>query len=109
MFGHVAVENSPPIMRNDEEAVQHAESQRRNVEEIHCGDGFTMILEKSCPALCWLRISRRFPHPTQHRSLGERRAKPACCRGASPCRKGSSESILTSSLAGDIARCHFEA
>jgi len=48
MFGHVAVENSPPIMRNDEEAVQHAESQRRNGEEIHCGDGFTMILEKSC-------------------------------------------------------------
>ena len=75
MFGHVAVENSPPIMRNDEEAVQHAESQRRNGEEIHCGDGFTMILEKSCPALCWLRISRRFPHPTQHRSLGNIEAK----------------------------------
>jgi hypothetical protein len=33
-----------------------------------------------------------------HRPHGVRRAKPACCRGASPCRKGSSESILTSSF-----------
>src|ERR1700730_17560472 len=40
------------------------------------------------------------------RPTGERRAKPACCRGASPYRKGSSESILTPGLAGDIVRCH---
>jgi len=45
---------------------------------------------------------------TNYRPLGVRRAKPACCRGASPYRKGSSESILTSSLAGDIARCHLK-
>jgi hypothetical protein len=34
-----------------------------------------------------------------------RRDKPTCCRGASPCRKGNSESILPSSLAWHIARC----
>ena len=39
MFGHVAVEDPSPVMRNDEEAVQHAESQRRYGEEIHCRDG----------------------------------------------------------------------
>jgi thioredoxin reductase (NADPH) len=37
--------------------------------------------------------------------LTVRRDKPTCCRGASPCRKGNSESILTSSLAWHIARC----
>jgi len=37
---------------------------------------------------------------------GERRDKPACCRGCkSPTGKESSESILASSLAGRIARC----
>src|SRR6266568_1066853 len=41
-----------------------------------------------------------------YRPTGVRRDKPACCRGASPYRKGSSESILTSSLAGVIVRCH---
>ena len=40
-----------------------------------------------------------------NRQTGERRAKLACCRGASPCRKGRSESILTSSLAGGTVKC----
>ena len=40
------------------------------------------------------------------RLSGERRDKPACCRGCkSPTEKESSESILASSLAGGIARC----
>jgi hypothetical protein len=46
------------------------------------------------------------PHLARDGLLRVRRVKPACCRGCkSPTRKGSSESILTSSLAGDIARC----
>ncbi len=37
------------------------------------------------------------------RQLGERRDKPACCRGCkSPTGKENSDSILASSLAGDM-------
>src|SRR5215470_6120181 len=40
---------------------------------------------------------------------GERRDKPACCRGCkSPTGKESSESILASSLAGDTVRCRLK-
>ena len=46
MFGHVAVENPSPVMRNDEVAVQHAEGQRRHGKEIHRGDGFTMVTQE---------------------------------------------------------------
>ena len=49
------------------------------------------------------RARRLFPDV---RPFGERRDKPACCRGCkSPTGKENSESILASSLAGYIARC----
>ena len=46
MLRHIAVENSPPIMRNREEAIKHAEGERRYCEEVHRGDGFPMITQK---------------------------------------------------------------
>ena len=49
MFGHITVQDSPPVMGNDEEAVENAESQRRLGEEVHRGDGFPMIAQKSRP------------------------------------------------------------
>ena len=60
MFGHVAVENPSPVMRNDEVAVQHAEGQRRHGKEIHRGDGFTMVTQERRPSLCWFRTSCEF-------------------------------------------------
>ena len=39
MPGHIAVKDTPPVMRDNEEAIQHAESQRRDGEEVHCRDG----------------------------------------------------------------------
>jgi hypothetical protein len=50
VFGHIAVKDAPPIMRNDEEAVENAEGERRHGEEIHRGDGFTMIAQKRRPS-----------------------------------------------------------
>ena len=50
VFGHIAVQDAPPVMRNDEEAVEHAKGQRRHGEEVHCGNGFTMIIQKSRPS-----------------------------------------------------------
>ena len=65
MLGHVAMKDTPSIMRDDEEAVKHAERQRRHGKEIHRSDGFPMIAQKGRPSLCRIRIPWRFPHPAQ--------------------------------------------
>ena len=69
MPGEVAVQNSPPVVRDDEEAVKHAEGERGHSEEVHRGDGFAMVAQKPRPSFGRLRISRSFLHPTQHGSL----------------------------------------
>ena len=66
MLRHMAAENSPSIMRNDKEAIQRAEGERRHGKEIHRSDGFPMIAQKGRPSLCPIRIPWRFPHPAQH-------------------------------------------
>jgi hypothetical protein len=43
LTGHVAVQNLPAVVADDEEAVQNSERQRRHSEEAHCGDCFAMI------------------------------------------------------------------
>jgi hypothetical protein len=50
-------------------AIQHAESDRRNSEEVHRGNRFPVNAEKGKPAPGWLRISRCPFHPTRNRSL----------------------------------------
>lgn len=42
----VEVQHTPPVMGNDEEAVEDAKSERRHGEEIHGGDGLPMIAQK---------------------------------------------------------------
>ena len=69
MPGSVKMQNPPPVMRDDEETVKHAEGERLHSKEIHCGDSFPMIAEKRRPSLCALRIPRSFSHPAQHRTL----------------------------------------
>jgi hypothetical protein len=69
------VHNAPPIMRNDEEAIEYAEGERRHGEEIHRGNGFTMIVQKRRPSLCRLGIPRGFPHPALHGSFRNVEAK----------------------------------
>src|SRR5580658_1569742 len=66
MLGHGAVKDTPSIMRDDKEAVKHAERQRGHSKEIHRSDGFSMIAHKGGPSLCRFWIPRRFPHPAQH-------------------------------------------
>ena len=80
---HVEVQNSSPVMRNDEEAVENSKSERRHGEEIHGGDGFSVIAQKRCPSLCRLRIPWRLPHPSQHSSLRnvEAQIRALCHRG----------------------------
>jgi hypothetical protein len=46
MLGDVEVQNLPSVMANHKEAVQHAEVDRRECEEIHRSHCFAMVLEK---------------------------------------------------------------
>ena len=59
MPGLVAVKDSPSIMGNDEEAVKHAEGERRQGEEVHGSNRFTMVIQKCCPSLrrFWIRCA----------------------------------------------------
>jgi hypothetical protein len=54
---YVEVQNAPTIVADDEEAVEHTESDRRHGEEIHRGNGFPVVSKKSEPSLGRLRIS----------------------------------------------------
>jgi hypothetical protein len=69
MLRHVEVKYASPVVRDDEEAVQHVEGKRRHSKEIHRGDCLAVIAEECCPSLCGLRISWRSSHPAQHGAL----------------------------------------
>ena len=69
MPGNVAVQDAPPAMGDDEEAIEHAEGQRRHGEEVHRSNRFTVILQERRPSFCRLRDPRRLPHPAQNRPL----------------------------------------
>src|SRR6476646_4016595 len=75
MARHLTLKNTPPVMRDDEKAVVHSEGQRWHCKEIHCGDGFPMIAQKSRPSLGRLRTPRRSPHPAQYGSFRKIEAK----------------------------------
>src|SRR5437667_8257963 len=59
----VEVQDAPTIMADDEKAIEHAEGQRRDGEEIHRRDRFAVITQKSCPALSRIRHCWGSPHP----------------------------------------------
>jgi hypothetical protein len=67
--GGIEVQNSSPIMGDDEEAVENAESKCWHGKEIHCGYRFAVVVQKRQPTLGRLMIPRCFSHPSQHGSL----------------------------------------
>jgi len=69
MPGDVEVQHASTIMADDEEAVEHAERDRRNGKEIHGGDGFPVITKKGKPALARPVLRRSF-HRAGNGSLG---------------------------------------
>src|SRR5258708_23068426 len=65
----IEMQDAPTIVTDDEKAIEHAEGDRRNSEEVHRANRSPVIAEKGKPALGQLRISRcPFP-PTRDRSL----------------------------------------
>src|SRR6202521_5285597 len=71
MLRDINVQDVPPIMADDEEAVEHAERDRWHSEEIHGRNRFPMVSKEGQPALGRVRISRRSFHPTGDGSLGK--------------------------------------
>jgi len=47
LTSHIAVQNLPPIMADDEEAVHNSEGQSRHGEEIHGSDCFAWFQKKA--------------------------------------------------------------
>src|SRR6266853_1204420 len=92
MLGDIEVENLTAIMTDHEEAVEHAEPEGWNCEEVHRRDGFSVIAKKGQTALGWLRISWCSFHPPGNRSLSnieaqheklpvDARCSPSCILG----------------------------
>lgn len=68
---HVEMQDTPPIMANYEEAIEHPKGDGRNGEEIHGCDSFSMIAQEGEPPFRKLRISWRFAHPPRDGSFGD--------------------------------------
>jgi hypothetical protein len=69
MLCDIEVQDAPAIVTDDEKAIERAEGNRRNREEVHRGNRFAVITEKGKPAPRRLRITRCAFHPTRDRSL----------------------------------------
>jgi hypothetical protein len=52
--GHVEMQNLPPSVLDDEEAVQHVEGQRGHGEKVERGDHLLVIGEEGQPTLAWI-------------------------------------------------------
>jgi len=66
----IEMQHASAIMTYNEEAIEHAESQRRNSEEIHRDDGLPMIAQEARPSSGSARVSGRSAHPTGDSPLG---------------------------------------
>ncbi len=70
MLCDIEVQDAPTIVTDDEKAIEHAEGDRRNSEEVHRGNRFPVITEKGKPALS--RIACQ--HERNHRGVEAHRA-----------------------------------
>jgi hypothetical protein len=70
MSRDIEMQHTSAIMTYDEEAVEDAERQRRNSEEIHRGDGLPMIAQEAQPSSGRIRVPGRSAHPTGDSPLG---------------------------------------
>ena len=64
LTAHIAVQNLPPVMADDEEDVQHAERQRRHGEKVHGSDGVAVIPQECQPTLGRIWSSRDLSKPS---------------------------------------------
>jgi len=72
MLRDVNVQDAPTIMIDDEKAIERAEGNSRNSEEVHRGNRFPVIMEKGKPAL-GSALVKRFVHDRDGVSAAPRR------------------------------------
>jgi hypothetical protein len=70
MLGHIAMQNAPAIVADEEEAVKHREGDRGNGEEIHRSYSFPMVTKKGEPTLGSIGVPGHPFHPAGNRSFG---------------------------------------
>ena len=70
MFSDVKVQNASAVVADDEEAVEYAEGDCGDSEEIHRGDGFLVVTQKGQPALVWIWVCGNSFHPSRNGSFG---------------------------------------
>jgi hypothetical protein len=75
VLGHVEMQNLPAVVGNHEKAVEQAERDGRNREEVHGGDCLPMVAEKREPTLGRLMILGRSLHPA--RDVRSEMSKPS--------------------------------
>ena len=61
---HIAMQDLPPVVADDEKAVQNSKRERWDGEEIHGRNGLAMVSEERQPALHGIWISRSSPDPS---------------------------------------------
>ena len=70
MFRDIEMQDTPSVVADNEEAVEYAEGDRRDREEVHRSNRFTMVAQEREPSLGGFRISRCSAHPTRNSSFG---------------------------------------
>src|SRR5690348_5197464 len=88
MSGDIEVQNAPSIVSDQKEAIKNAERERRNGEEIHRRDHFTMVTQKCFPSPASITTPGCTSHPARDRSLGDIKSRlqqftvnPGCIPG----------------------------
>ena len=59
------MQDLPPVVADDEKAVQNTKRERWDGEEIHCRNGLAMVSEERQPSLHGIGISRSSPDPSR--------------------------------------------
>jgi len=72
---NVEMEDTPTVVGNNQEAVQHPQGDGGNGEEVHGHDGFSVIVQKRPPAPSRFWVAWCLPHPARDGSLGDLQAE----------------------------------
>src|SRR5260370_17722246 len=59
------MQDLPPVVADDEKAVQNTKRERWDEEEIHCSNGLAMVSEERQPSLHGIWISRSSLDPSR--------------------------------------------
>jgi len=68
---YVAVQDFPPVVLDDKEAIEHLEGHGRYGKEVESHDGFPVVVEKCPPPLSRIATAPHPPQITSHGPFGD--------------------------------------